>query len=106
MAPLSGCAGVILNVRAVAPTTSAKLAGEPRCHCTASVPELQVAATVNVACVPATTLVLAGCCVIVNTGTAAVTVRVAALLVAVPAMLVTTARKVAPLSPSTAAGRA
>ena len=47
---------------------------------------------------PATTLTLAGCCVIVSTGAAAVTVSVASLLVALPATLVATASKTAPLS--------
>ena len=86
---------------------SAKVSDAPepwlRCHCTTSVPELQVPATVNAADVPATTLMLAGCCVIVSTGALAVTVSVALLLVALPAMFVTTARKTAPLSPSTVA---
>ena len=68
-----------------------------------SVPELQVAATLNEAEVPATTLMLAGCCVIVRTGAAATTVKVALLLVALPATFVTTARKTAPLSPRTVA---
>ena len=69
-----------------------------RCHCTSSVPLLQVPATVNVAVAPATTVRFAGCCVIVSTGGAAVTVSVASLLVALPATLLATAWKTAPLS--------
>ena len=64
------------------------------------VPELQVPPTVNVAVAPAATLRLAGCGVIVRTGALVATVSVAALLVALPATLLTTARKAAPLSAS------
>ena len=69
-----------------------------RCQRMARVPAEHVAATVNDACAPAATLRLAGCCVIVKTGAAAVTVSAALLLVALPATLLATARKVAPLS--------
>ena len=68
-----------------------------------SVPALQVAATLKLADVPATTVVAAGCDVIVNTGTLITTVSVAALLVTLPAALLTTARNAAPLSASTVA---
>lgn len=66
-------------------------------------PALQVAATRKLAGVPAATAVATACSVTVNTGTLMRTVSVAALLVAVPAALLTTARKVAPLSASTVA---
>ena len=64
-------------------------------------PLLQVPPTVKDAGAPATTAALAGCGEIVRTGAVAVTVSVALLLVALPAALLATARKVAPLSPST-----
>ena len=52
--------------------------------------EVPLAATVKLAAVPAVTLVALGCVVIVGAVTAAVTVSVAALLVAEPALFVTT----------------
>ena len=60
---------------------------------------LQVAATVNVAAAPAATLASSGCCVIVSTGRAAVTVSTASRLVTEPAALLTTTWNAAPLSP-------
>ena len=84
---------------AVAPAMSTKPAPPVlRCQRTASVPEEQVAATVNDACAPAATVRSAGCWVMVRTGAAALTVSVAVLLVALPATLLAIARKVAPLS--------
>jgi hypothetical protein len=73
---------------------------ELRCQRIASVPEEQIAATVNDACAPAATVRFAGCWVMVSTGAAALTVKVALLLVALPATLLAIARKVAPLSAS------
>jgi hypothetical protein len=57
-----------------------------------------VATTVNVAVCPAVTVWFAGCVVIAGATGAAFTVSVAALLVAVPAVLVTTTLNVDPLS--------
>jgi hypothetical protein len=58
------------------------------------------AATVNVAVWPSLTEAFAGCVIIVG-GTPAVTVSVTALLVALPALLVTTHWNCFPLSPAT-----
>jgi hypothetical protein len=63
-----------------------------------------VAATVNVAVCPAVTVWFPGCVVIAGATAAAFTVSVAALLVAVPAVLLTIAPNVAPLSPVVVAG--
>ena len=52
--------------------------------------EVPLATTVKLVAVPAVTLVALGCVVIVGAVTAAVTVSVAALLVAEPALFVTT----------------
>ena len=60
--------------------------------------DVPFAATVNVAVCPAVTVVLAGCALKVGTTAAALTVKVAALLVIVPAELLTTTWKAAPLS--------
>jgi fatty acid desaturase len=57
-----------------------------------------LAATVNVAACPAVTIWFAGCVVIVGATGAGFTVSVAALLVAVPALLLTTTSNVDPLS--------
>ena len=77
------------------------------CHCWPSVPALQVPATLKLAGLPASTLTLAGCAVIVSTGGGgSVTVNPAVLLVTVPAPLLTTARNTAPLSASTVAASA
>jgi len=57
-----------------------------------------VAATLNVAVCPAVTAWLTGCVVIEGATAAALTVRVAAVLVALPALLVNTTVKFAPLS--------
>jgi hypothetical protein len=57
-----------------------------------------VATTVNVAVCPAVTVRFAGCAVIVGATGAAFTVSAAALLVADPAVLLTTTSKVEPLS--------
>ena len=59
---------------------------------------MPVATTVNVAVCPAVTVWFAGCVVIVGATGAAFTVSVAALLVAVPALLLTTTSNVDPLS--------
>src|SRR3978361_335420 len=75
-----------------------------RCRLMPRVPLLHVPPTVNAACAPAATLRLAGCGEIVSTGALAVTVSVPSLLVALPKALLTTARKVAALAPSTGAG--
>src|SRR5438874_5327864 len=56
------------------------------------------ATTANVAVCPAVTVWFAGCVVIVGATAAAFTVSVAALLVTVPAVLLTTTRNVEPLS--------
>jgi len=69
-----------------------------RCHWTFNAPLLQVAATLKLAETPAVTVASAGCWVIVSTRTAAATVNAALLLVALPARLLTTARKTAPVS--------
>jgi hypothetical protein len=53
---------------------------------------------VNVAACPAVTIWFAGCVVIVGATGAGFTVSVAALLVAVPALLLTTTSNVDPLS--------
>ena len=66
------------------------------CHCTVGV-GVPLAAAVNVAVAPATTVVLAGWVV---TAGAEFTVSVAALVVAVPAEFVNTARYCLPLSPA------
>jgi hypothetical protein len=57
-----------------------------------------VATTVNVAVCPAVTVWFAGCVVIAGATGAAFTVSIAALLVAVPAVFVTTTANVDPLS--------
>jgi hypothetical protein len=57
-----------------------------------------VAATAKVAVCPAVTVWFAGCVVIVGATAAAFTVKVAALLVTVPAVFVTTTSNVEPLS--------
>jgi hypothetical protein len=56
------------------------------------------AVTANLAVCPAVTVWFAGCVVIVGATGAAFTVSVADALVTVPAVFVTTTRKVAPLS--------
>jgi len=56
------------------------------------------ASTVKVAVCPAVTVWFTGCVVIVGATGAGFTVSVAALLVTVPAVLLTTTAKVAPLS--------
>jgi hypothetical protein len=63
-----------------------------------------VAAALNVAVWPAVTVWLAGGVVIVGTTAAALTVSVAAGLVTVPVVLLTTTRNVAPLSVVVVAG--
>jgi hypothetical protein len=63
-----------------------------------------VALTANVAVCPAVTVWLDGCDVIDGTTAAAFTVKVAALLVALPAELVTTTEKADPLSAVVVAG--
>jgi hypothetical protein len=63
-----------------------------------------VAVTLNVAICPAVTVWLAGCDVIEGATAGALTVRVALLLVALPAELVTTTEKVDPLSVVVVAG--
>lgn len=55
-----------------------------RCHWMPSAPELHAAATVKAAAPSATTLVLAGCSVMVSTGASGVMVSVAGVLVALP----------------------
>jgi hypothetical protein len=57
-----------------------------------------VATTVNVAVCPAVTVWFAGCVVIAGATGAAFTVSVAAVLVAAPALLLTTTANVDPLS--------
>jgi len=59
---------------------------------------------VNVAACPEVTVWFPGCVAIVGATAAAFTVSVAALLVAVPATLLTTTAKVAPLSAVVVAG--
>ena len=99
-APVSPVAAMTLYVAEVAPVTAANVTPPSllRCHCTSSVPLLQVPPTVKVALEPAATDTSAGCGVIVRTGAAAVTVKVASLLLALPATLVATASNTAPLS--------
>jgi hypothetical protein len=63
-----------------------------------------LAATVNIAVCPAVTVWFIGCVVIVGATWAAFTVSVAALLVAVPALLLTTTSNVEPLSEVVVAG--
>jgi hypothetical protein len=63
-----------------------------------------VALTLKVAVCPAVTVWLAGCDVIDGATAAAFTVKVALLLVALPAELVTTTEKVDPLSAVVVAG--
>ena len=65
---------------------------------------MPVAATLNVAVWPVVTVWLTGCVVIVGATAAALTVSVAAVLVALPAVLVTTTVNVVPLSPLVVAG--
>ncbi len=65
---------------------------------------MPVAATVNAAVCPAVTVWLAGCVVIEGATAAALTVRVAALLVMLPALLLTTTVNCAPLSELVVAG--
>ena len=59
---------------------------------------MPVATTLNVAVCPAVTVWFPGCVVIVGATGAGFTVSVAALLVTVPAILLTITRKVDPLS--------
>ena len=59
---------------------------------------MPVATTVNVAVCPAITVWLAGCVVIIGAIGTGFTVNVAVLLVADPAVLLTTTRNVDPLS--------
>jgi Tfp pilus assembly ATPase PilU len=63
-----------------------------------------LAVTLNVAVCPAVTVWFEGCVVIVGATGAGLTVKVAALLVAVPAELLTTTSKVEPLSAVVVAG--
>ena len=63
-----------------------------------------MAATLKAAVWPAVTLWLAGCMVIEGATGAALTVRVAALLVTLPTVLLTTTVKSAPLSEPVVAG--
>jgi hypothetical protein len=63
-----------------------------------------VAVIEKVAVCPAVTVWLAGCVVIEGATGATVTVRVAALLVMLPTLLVTVTVNVEPLSPVTVAG--
>jgi hypothetical protein len=63
-----------------------------------------LATTANVAVCPAVTVWLAGCVVIVGDTGAGFTVSVAAELVTVPAVLVTTTENVDPLSEVVVAG--
>lgn len=65
---------------------------------------MPVAVTVKVAVCPAVTLLLTGCAVMDGATGAAVTVRVAALLVALPAASLTVTVNDAPLSVFVAAG--
>ena len=65
---------------------------------------MPVAATVNAAVCPAVTVWLAGCVVIEGATAAALTVRVAALLVTLPAELLTITVNCAPLSELVVAG--
>jgi hypothetical protein len=62
------------------------------------------ATTVNVAVCPAVTVWFAGCVVIVGDTGAGFTVNVAAVLVTVPAVFVTTTEKADPLSVVVVAG--
>jgi hypothetical protein len=88
---------VMLSVVEVAP---AKFVKAPplalTCHCTVGVGEPDAAA-VNIAVAPAATVTFAGLVVIVGTVFAAVTVKVAAVVVAMPDALVKTARYSFPL---------
>jgi hypothetical protein len=63
-----------------------------------------LAATENVAVCPAVTVWLAGCAVMLGATGAAVTVSVAALLIALPVEFVTTTRNVDPLFAVVVAG--
>jgi hypothetical protein len=63
-----------------------------------------LATTLNVAVWPAVTVWFTGCVVIAGATGAAFTVSVAALLVALPAVFVTTTANVAPLSEVVVAG--
>jgi len=63
-----------------------------------------VAATLKEAVWPAVTVWFAGCVVTVGTTAAAFTVKVATLLVTVPAVFATTTRNVEPLSAVVVAG--
>ena len=65
---------------------------------------MPVALTLNDAVCPAVTVWLAGCVVIEGATAAAFTVKVALLLVALPAELLTTTEKVDPLSAVVVAG--
>lgn len=65
---------------------------------------MPVALTLKLAVCPAVTVWLAGCDVIDGATAAAFTVKVAVLLVALPAELVTTTEKLDPLSPVVVAG--
>ena len=65
---------------------------------------MPLATTANVAVCPAVTVRLAGCVVIVGDTGAGFTVSVAAELVAVPAVFVTTTENVDPLSEVVVAG--
>ena len=85
---------VLLRVRVVLVAPGMSLKVEPpsvlTCHCTVGV-GLPLAAAVKVAVWPAVTVWLAGWAVIEGANWAVVTVRVAALVVAVPTLLVNTA---------------
>ena len=65
--------------------------------------DVPVAATLNVAVWPAVTVSLAGCVVIAGATVAVFTDRIAALLVALPALLLTVTANVALLSEVTSA---
>jgi hypothetical protein len=63
-----------------------------------------LAATVNIAVCPAVNVTFTGCVVMLGATGAGFTVNVAAVLVALPALLVTTTSKVDPLSELVVAG--
>src|SRR5437899_5799623 len=95
--PFCDKAVVKLRVVEVAPETLLNVPPPSvlTCHCTVGVGE-PVAAAVKVAVWPALTVWFAGCVVIVG-GVGEFTVRVAAVLVAIPAEFVNTARDWVPL---------
>ena len=74
-----------------------------RCHWYVS-GAVPAAATVKVAVAPAVTIAFAGCVVMDGAAAAELTVSVAAVLVALPALFVTTHRNEAPLSAEVVAG--